>query len=346
MSDFENATRYAAQTLPSCDRDGRDLLLVVVAARFALPLPGGPPARLSATDVQPLPPLTDEYTGDPARSGLRREGQSAYTRPATDISILGHACAPEGKLVRQMGVNVRVGPCSMRLAVYGDRVWQRALVGVKPSAPEPFERLPLTWERAYGGVAAGSTPSKPAFEPRNPVGCGLETNANDAVDKRLPNVEDPAAPIASLSDRPRPVGLLPVARYWQPRVGFAGTYDDAWRRDRAPLWPTDFDERFFCAAPAELQARPHLRGGEPVVLDGLHPGGAIGFHLPVLRFVVRSRFIDRVVRKVPVLDALIIDTDAMQMTLCFRCAVSAPLSLIKHRETLLREVEPWETSDS
>lgn len=329
--------------MPSTDRDGRDLLLIVVAARFGLPTPRDRDAGLRPSEAQTPPPLADEYCGEPGRSSLRLEGQAAYTRPATDIYVWGHACAPNAKPVREMNVSVRVGPCSTQLRVHGDRVWQRGLVqGPRPSQAEPFVRIPLLWERAYGGVAASSTEKRPAFEPRNPVGCGLETNSNDAIDKPVPNIEDPQHVITRLGDRPQPVGLTPIARHWQPRVGYAGTYDEPWRRERAPLWPKDFDERFFCAAPGDLQARPRLQGGEPVLLEGLHPAGPITFVLPKLSFMSRSRFLDRTVRTTPVLDGLLIDTDALQLTMYYRAAVQAPLSLVKHRETLLRLLEPWE----
>jgi hypothetical protein len=243
-----------------------------------------------------------------------------------------------------MSVNVRVGPCFTRLHVHGDRVWERAVIGARPSQAEPYLRIPLVWERTFGGVAASSAEGRPAFEPRNPVGCGLQTNSTDAIDKPVPNIEAPQDPITRLSDRPQPVGLTPIARHWQPRVGYAGTYDEAWRRERAPLWPKDFDERFFCGAPHQLQARPHLQGGEQVVLEGLHPEGVISFNLPTLSFVARSRFVDRAVRTTPVLDGVVIDADALELTMYFRSFVSAPLSLLKHRETLLRLLEPWETA--
>jgi hypothetical protein len=138
------------------------------------------------------------------------------------------------------------------------------------------------------------------------------------------------------------MGFGPVARWWQPRVGYAGTYDEGWQRDRAPVWPTDFDERFFCAAPASLQAMPHLRGGEPVYLEGLHRDGPVRFHLPALRMVVRFRFNGRDIRSAMVLDAVIVEPDSGHMTLIHRAAVAAVPTITAHRETVIRHVEHWE----
>ena len=87
-----------------------------------------------------------------------------------------------------------------------------------------------------------------------------------------------------------------------------------------------------------------MKGGEEVVLHGLHPDGVVRFVLPTLPMVSRSRFVDRVVRTTPILDGVLIGADTGRLTMYYRAAVAAPLSFIKHRETLLRLVEPWETS--
>jgi hypothetical protein len=243
-------------------------------------------------------------------------------------------------------VSIRVGRCAIDLRVSGDRTWRRAVtVGITPTSAEPFVTMPLIWERAFGGVAAGSTEQEPMFEPRNPSGCGFETDPNAAVGKPVPNIEDPRQPIRRVSDRPEPVGVGPVARHWQPRANYAGTYDEAWKRERAPLWPVNFDERFFCGAVPQLQASPHLTGGEAVHLHGLHPDGPIGFALPGVRMVARSRFVDRLVRTTPTLDGVLIETDTGRLTMYYRATIAAP-SFVKHRETLLRLVEPWEASNT
>jgi hypothetical protein len=336
MADFDNETPFAALALPSLDRQGVDVLLIIVAAHFELPDPGYGETRLHLAATQEPPSMVEEYVGEPGRSSIRRDGQSPYLKPATDIHVVGDACAPNDKPVTQMRVSVRVGPCAVDMRVYGDRVWERsAKLNVRPSDPMPFLRMPLVWERAYGGVATSSTEERPVFEPRNPIGCGLETTAEDAIDKPVPNIEHPRQPLDSLADRPEPAGVGPIGRDWQPRVGYAGTYDDRWRRARAPLWPDDFDERFFCSAPSYLQASPHLTGGEAVQLQGLHPGGEIAFRLPALRLASLSRFLGHDEQRAPVLDGVSIDTSARRLTMYYRASVLAPLSLIKHRRTSL-----------
>jgi hypothetical protein len=340
MADFENQTPFGAVVLPSMDRDGLDLLLIVVAAQFELPPPNDDAPGLRLWPTQEKPPMVEEYSGEPGRSSIRRDGQSSYFKPATDIHVIGDACAHHGEPVMTMDVRVRVGPCAVTMRVHGDRVWRAAKGDIVPSDPEPFVTMPLIWERAYGGRTSESTEERPDFEARNPIGCGYESNRDSAIGRPLPNLDHPAQPLQRISDRPVPLGLSPTGRDWQPRVRFAGTFDEAWKRGRAPLWPVDFDERFFCSAPTYLQASPHLTGGEPVALEGLHAEGSIHFHLPMLRLQCHSRFVGRATDRRLVLDGVLIETARKRLTLYYRASIAAPLSLVKHRLTSLYLVRP------
>lgn len=344
MANLQNATPFGATLMPSCDQHGRDLLLLVVAAHFDIPGPGTFIPFPQVARVQTPPPLADTYVGKPGLSSLREEGQTAFVREATDIYLRGHAVAPQNEPVRCMTVSLQIGHCMFSLLVHGDRVWERTYgMGATPSPAIPFERMPLVWERAYGGSAVESNEHQPAFEPRNPVGCGFETNPSAAAGRPVPNLEDPADPIRKLSQRPRPTGLGPVARHWQPRVAHAGTYDKPWLRDRAPLWPSDFSVAFFNAAPPPLQVRPHLKGGELVTLKGFFADGPIQFHLPEVHLESCHQFAGLRDRRVtPVLDGIQLDTDAMSLTLYYRTALSAPMELTRHRGSLLRLRQPWE----
>jgi hypothetical protein len=185
---------------------------------------------------------------------------------------------------------------------------------------------------------------KPIWEPRNPVGCGLYRNAEDADGKPLPNIEDPSALIASFKDRPPPIGLGPIARHWQPRLGFGGTYDTEWQQNRAPLWPTDFDERFFCAGAAGLVARSHLQGGEKVFLEGLSPKGVLSFNLPRISLQVKTYQKAGTSRARMKLDAVQIDTDLKCLTLIYRDTSIMPDGFENYRQTIVRKIEDWESS--
>lgn len=339
MPNIENLTRFAATDLPSLDRDGRGLLLVCVSGRFCLPSPGGSDSNsLKPSDQQHPPVMEDVYWGEPGKSSLKYEGQSCYYRPGTDIYLIGNAWAHAGRPTIAAPVNVSVGSCQLKIAAIGDRFWNRgALQGMHISKPKPFVSMPLTYERAFGGSAAAD-----AWEPRNPVGRGLYRSSKEALDQPLPNIEDPSQLIKSIKDRPTPIGTGPIARNWQPRLGYAGSYDEKWKKEHAPFWPKDFDERFFCAAAPGLTAPKHLRGGEPVVLEGVAADGAFRFALPKIRLLAKARFHQREERRLMTLDAVTFEPDEKVVSLTWRTAIPAHRALFDHEVTLIRELDPWE----
>lgn len=174
MSALDDLTPFAATCIPSMSRDDELLTLVVVSGRFLLPRPGVPSHEAPAiADEQPPVRLEDEYTGDPATSSLRHEGQSTYVRPGTDIHLGGLAWAPGGKPTTQAMVALRVGPCAKGAVVFGERVWGHGVAGPSPTRPLPFTSMPLVYERCFGGAPANPTKAVAEIAEHNPVGRGL-----------------------------------------------------------------------------------------------------------------------------------------------------------------------------
>jgi hypothetical protein len=271
--------------------------------------------------------MADAHHGDPASSSLRWEGQSAYTRPGTDIYMTGHAWIPGGRPQPYTEVLVIVGPCERRAMVIGERVWVRSGTDLVPSRPVPFDRMPLVYERSFGGTPPHASATTLAFAEYNPVGRGLY-EADHAEGQPLPNIEDPNHLIRHVNDRPTPIGFGPIARHWLPRRQFAGTYDQVWLDTRAPLWPTDMDERLLCAASPGLCATPHLQGGELVVLAGLSPHGPLRFTLPAWQLQASFQFREGVERRPMVLDAIALDSDACTLTMVWRASIVANAELM------------------
>lgn len=323
-------------------RDGRELLVVVVKATYALPSPGEE-ARL-ADDHVPLIEA-DCYTGEPGLSAPLHESDFAHSKPACDVLLVGSAYAPRGHAT-QVDVGLQVGALAKQFRVVGHRRWNSRTVSTNASAPEPFEVLPISYDVAFGGTdrreqAQGRTNT---FE-ANPIGRGYARDLRSADGQPLPNTEAIGERIESPAGRYVPQAYGPVGRNWLPRRRLAGTYDQAWMENTAPLWPEDFDERYFQAAPTDQQIA-HPQGGEPVVLRHLTRTGHCSFALPRRRMPIlfiphRGRDLTQEAR----LDTIVFEPDAERFTLAWRVALPLARSAFDVRETVIGErTQAWHRS--
>jgi hypothetical protein len=276
--EITNRTPFAFQALYLVDEEWRPLVVPVVKATLSL----APEGCVIAEEQLPLSTSGEYWGKNPDTSSYRYEPEVAFFKPATDVVLNGHAYAARGT-TRQMLVSLQVGPLSKQLLVCGDRVWFRSLGSLAASHPTPFEKMPLVYERAFGGWDRGHPdPARHHCEPRNPSGTGFRGTSGFQDGVPLPNIEDPQAPLRSFGDRPAPAGFGFLSPHWQPRAALAGTYDADWQRQRAPLLPKDFDRRHLNAASSGLISRGYLRGDEPVRALGVTPNGTLSFTLPAL----------------------------------------------------------------
>ena len=164
-----------------------------------------------------------------------------------EVLVCGRASAA-GLPVPALEVRVRVGSIDKALAVVGDRQWRGDVAG----SPAPFEELPITWERAFGGPKNTS----------NPVG------------RPLPNIEDPRKLVMSRRHRGQPVGYGPLDLTWAERARHAGTYDAHWLENHYPGFPRDMSWDVFNRAPSDQWLTGFFEGSETFTADNLHPGRA------------------------------------------------------------------------
>lgn len=183
-----------------------------------IPAPAGPPLALlwckQTFKILPegelVPIQAEPLTGDPLAGddGLQLEQNPMDLWPhkeAPDLIVQGSAFAPGRAPTRQMEVAVRAGRVLRRVAVFGRR--EVSWPGGRPhfETPEPFLELPMTWDRAYGGldwrvpVTAVQDPitalrlqsDHPGLYPRNPHGKGYLVCHGEVPGMELPNLEDP-----------------------------------------------------------------------------------------------------------------------------------------------------------
>lgn len=315
MPRLDNRSTLAAHLALCPDPSGIETAYLTLKATYEL-TQGEP--RPAARQLALFP--ADVYFGDASRSSLRAASDLGLGKPSTDVILLGRAVSPVRTAV--MDVGLAVGPVARVLRVFGDRCWRRAGGDWIMSDPEPFERMPLMWERAFGGAAPRPEGVPPVRDERNPVGCGFLAEDDEPWDGQpLPNLEDPAALMAAPHDRPPPACFGPVAPSWLARRRLAGTYDEAWRSRRAPYLPLDFDPAYFQLAPAGQVAARALEGGEAVHLRGCVAGGELSFRLPRPEIVARWDFEGGLLDCAPRLGSVFLEPDYARLQMVWWAAL-------------------------
>ena len=322
MLQLKNNTGLQAIINAFPNTDGVDSLYVGIKASFEL---AATPVLLE--EQKPFV-LADEFEGEPGESSITQPSEAHLCKPSSDIILTGQACAPGRKQVRMLDAHLSVGSKAMTVRVIGDRMWDQGQM----SSPLPFEVMPLTYERAYGGVVVDpETGNVVSACEQNPVGTGhtrgLGRNKTNGI--RLPNLEDPQNLISSLNSQPEPVCFACTAPSWQPRIGYAGTYDEQWQTTRAPYLPADFDSRFFNMAHPRMIYPAYLQGGEPVRLANLHKDGPIAFSLPVLQPSTSVLISGSAVPLTPNLETLSIDTENATFSMIWRTETACDKKLLK-----------------
>ncbi len=228
--------------LLATDGTGRQIVSVHVKLTYRL-LPTG---QCQLAEPEPFlnlrpPPDADEADDPDADTDAEADFPESDIIPhklATDLIVIASAHAPAGKPVRRMTASIECGAFKRRFLVQGDRrCGFRADGQLTFSDAEPFEVMPLRYERAYGGCDP-TVPTPPpenlldalsphlGIYPRNPAGRGYAVGENRAhLDGlALPNVENPRDALT-----PARIVTGTVENWWrQPLPWSCDWFDATW----------------------------------------------------------------------------------------------------------------------
>ncbi|MBT8339220.1 MAG: DUF2169 domain-containing protein [Desulfatitalea sp.] len=316
--EIRNTTLFDAAALPLNGPKGELLLIIIAKGTFGF---NGQTVHI-AEDQAPIA-YGDQYHEDSAC--VRYESDMAPPKSTTDIVFNATAYAPGGKPAEVVPVEVDIGPARMRMLVFGERFWNHDGIlsrNYRMTSAKPFERKALVYEEAFGGMDEVTG----AFCAENLVGKGFYGPRQNLAGKPLPCIEDPRHLIRTIHDHPRPKGLGFIHRAWQPRAGYAGTYDQQWQKTRCPLPPTDFDARFYNGAHPDLQCKDFLEGNEAVKLTNLTVEGQTQFQLPGLTLLSHLAYDtnngqENETTLLMNLDTLFFETDEHRFSMVWRSAV-------------------------
>lgn len=333
---LSNQTPFAAERAFVRDHDGAEIWLVAIRATFTL----GDDGQVSIAEEQSPVVMVPQYEGDPSTTPLRHESDLVRMKMATDVIVLGSAHAPAGTTVEQLAVRLQVGPIDKQVVLRGDTLVREGTFGARQaSMPQRFERLPISYARAYGGIEPAQDGKTPHWERRNPIGVGVDSRVGQALPgQHYPSEQpSPGRPIT-------PASFGPIPASWEPRVSFAGTYDDRWKRERQPLVPSDFDDRYFQCTPTDQQVPGYLRGGEEVTLTHFTPSGILRFALPRHSFGFRTRIAGATTHHRANLHTVIIEPDERRLTMVWHTSLPCHHTLYTLKETTVFEKRRLERS--
>ena len=177
-----------------------------------------------------------------------------YLKPRGEVLVYGSYYAPDGYAITADRVRLKAGNVDKQLVVTGERLWRNLLT---PTTPEPFSKLPLTYEHGYGGEE----------DDRNPIGRGY----NLKPDEPMPQLEYPEQLLTQKRQKPMPAGLNATSVDWMPRKKLWGTYDELWQEHDAPFLARDLNPDFFMQAADDQWFESYIQGKEEILLENMHP---------------------------------------------------------------------------
>ncbi len=304
-----NMTPYLAKFVISTDNNEQELLVGILKASYDFDDNG----KISISPRERMLPvmLSDEYYDKPENSGIRYPVDIVPEKEGTDIIINGHVYGNRKRLVP---CGFTLGYLEKALIVYGPRSWRRKLGFSKMSDPVHFEKIPLSYEYAFGGCYEDKK-GKQEFE-CNPLGMGF--GAEHLENSVLPHIEYLDCPIKSINDRPKPAGLGAIPMSWQQRLMYAGTYDEKWKKERFPLNPLDLNPRCYNAVPDDQIYRPKLKGREILTLFNLHCSQPeLTLTIPEHIFTCTARIKQETISAPMEMDTCLIEPDEQRLTLTY-----------------------------
>lgn len=342
MSAIDNRSGFPHAWVEKTGPGGQTFDVLVVRGTYDF---AGHGQRLTLADSQAPIAYGDLFSGpaedNPLHAVLRVEGDLAVFKPATDVYVTGKAHAKDDMPQVTWMAGIQIGPVRKLLRLHGPRRFERNWGRWRLSRAEPAATIPLDYRRAFGGSfaseASDEVPAEFIYKLDNPAGCGwlpgskalkeLSKPARKeilAAISRLrqldaPQIEDASQPVTHPKQRMATQGFGPVARWCQPRLAYAGTYDAAWRKDAYPELPEDFDPRFHNAASSGLVCPAYLQGTEILALTGMLPEGPLTQRLPGAVMLATTTAASGRKTAAPMsLDTVAIDLDARQVTLVWR----------------------------
>ena len=209
------------------------------------------------------------YSGEDGFSAMKSDHDFPIYKKNTDILIYGKARTYAKKPMSSHSCRVLVdGHVDKSLIVIGERQWIDHGGSISVSSAVPFIEREMDYTQAMGG------------EGENRLGSGIAESNEMLLNTRVPSVFYVGQNWQANGKQVKVAGFGPLPPFFAERSQWAGTFDDNWYEQRRPLWPVDFDHRFYQSAPQDQQCKGHLTGGERLMVSGFCHNDVLSFRVP------------------------------------------------------------------
>jgi uncharacterized protein YjbI with pentapeptide repeats len=176
-----------------------------------------------------------------------------------EVLISGFAFAGGNKYVKEQKAGFTIGSLTKDIRVLGDRKWCKCGSNYKSTDPEPFNKMPITYDLAFGGEEFSE----------NTSGCGYESVKNNNF--VIPNIESTNSPVTDIGAVYETEGFLPLDLTVPSQQKKAGTYNDYWLKNEYPGYPSDIDWTIFNVARKDQRINEFFNGNECYEIRNMHP---------------------------------------------------------------------------
>lgn len=341
--------------------DARAGALLAKATFQVVRAPTGDKRETHALELETQEPLPLCFEDEETDLGLRPRDDLVHNREVFEVILLGAAYTQGETPATATMVTMQVGEVKHELLVVGNRRWENSgLGGATMTEPEPFDRMPMTWEHAFGGTAAVEIDEGSFVEvadSRNRAGKGFDAEAAaeglgstfqapegyPVLDhqRSLPNLEDPDNRIQNADDSPDPFCWATVPM--DSGLHALRVTDDLSEEEISGRRLAEEDALHYRAHPdwvIPIPSKPEL-----VTLQNVTPKGLLSFRIPSLSVVFDYINNGHTATRPLKPHLVVLEPEEMRLTITYRKPFTFTYQEGTERCLRLRTEEEWYAPD-
>ncbi len=274
MWEIKNSTPFKADGCFARDKDGTEYWVIAIKACFSYADNSSPFLKLmlEQQDINFYPQYYDKQEFE-----IKEDTDITPFKLSTDIAVTGYV---ELEQNRQY-VELTCGEITKSAYVFGDYYADGKGWNINFFEGNPKDKIAIRWRNCLGGKAIDGE----SYFTGNLIGTGYIIKPHMLEEKiKLPNFLSDTEINKKSFVSMKHLGFGFISPSWQPRLQYAGTYDEKWEITKSPLLPDDFNHKFWHSVSTDQIYPQYLKGGEKIILKGFHKDSDYSFIVPQILF--------------------------------------------------------------